>query len=208
MPEVAVVNTEGAEVGKIKLSPEVFELAPHASLMHMAVVTHLANRRAGNADTLTRAEVRGGGRKPYRQKGTGRARQGTIRSPLYAGGGVVFGPHPRDYDQKMPKKMRRKATKCALSAKLAEKQMMILDELKMDAISTRALVEILEKLGVEGKTMLVLGEPDEIVRKSARNIPWVMLRVAPTISTYDILNSDILIFTKGAVAKVEEAHAK
>jgi large subunit ribosomal protein L4 len=150
----------------------------------------------------------GGGKKPYRQKGTGRARQGTIRAPHYAGGGVAFGPHPRDYDQKLPKKMRRIAIKSALSTKLADEKILVLDELKMEAISTKTLVGILEKVGVEGKTMLVLGEPDETIRKSARNIPWVILRVAPTISTYDILNSDMIVFTKDAVAKIGGAQAK
>lgn len=208
MPEVAVVNSEGAEVEKIELSARVFETKTHASLLHRAVVAHLANRRSGTADTLTRAEVRGGGKKPYRQKGTGRARQGTIRAPHYAGGGVVFGPHPRDYSLGMPKKMRRLALRSALSAKLADKQIMVVADLKLEAISTKRLVEMLEKLGVEGKTMLILAEPDEIIRKSARNIPWVILRVAPTISTYDVLKSDVVLFTKDAVAKIEEAQAK
>ena len=208
MPEVAVVNSEGAEVEKIELSARVFEAKTHAALLHRAVVAHLANRRSGSADTLTRSEVRGGGRKPYRQKGTGRARQGTIRAPHYAGGGVVFGPHPRDYSLDMPKKMRRLALRSALSAKLADKQIMVVADLKLEAISTKRLVEMLEKLGVEGKTMLILAEPDEIIRKSARNIPWVILRVAPTISTYDVLKSDVVLFTKDAVAKMEEAQAK
>jgi large subunit ribosomal protein L4 len=208
MPEVAVVNAEGGKAGKIELPAEIFERTPHGPLMHRAVVMHLANRRSGTADTLTRSEVAGGGKKPYRQKGTGRARQGTIRAPHYAGGGVVFGPHPRNYDQKLPKKMRRIAINSAFSTKLAEEKVLVLDELTMDAISTKKLVAILEKLGVEGKTMLVLGAPDETIRKSARNIPWVMLRVAPSISAYDILNSDVIVLTKDAVSKIGEAQAK
>lgn len=208
MPEVAVVNSEGAKVGKVKLSPKVFEVEPHAGLMHKAVIAHLANRRSGTADTKVRSEVRGGGKKPYRQKGTGRARQGTIRAPHFTGGGVVFGPHPRDYSADMPKKMRRLAVRSALSDKLAQGQLIILDELVMDSISTKRLVEVLEKLGVQGKTMLVLGEQDETIKKSAKNVPWVALRVAPSISTYDVLNADTLIFTKGALAKIEEAQAK
>ncbi|HUV05435.1 MAG TPA: 50S ribosomal protein L4 [Armatimonadota bacterium] len=208
MAEVAVVNSEGAEVGKVELSPEVFEVQPHVSLMHKAVVAHLANRRSGTADTLTRAEVRGGGRKPWRQKGTGHARQGSIRAPHWAGGGVAFGPHPRDYSLDMPKKMRRLALKSALSVKLAEGQIKVIDDLKMEAISTKRLVEILGKIGVEDKAMIVLAGPDEVVRKSARNVPWVALRVAPSISTYDLLNADTVVFVKDALAKIEEAHAK
>ena len=208
MPEVAVVNSEGAEVGKVDLPAEVFEVKANAGLMHSVVVAHLANRRSGTADTKTRAEVAGGGKKPYRQKGTGRARQGTIRAPHYNGGGVVFGPHPRDYEIRMPKKMRRLAIKSALSSKLAEGQIIVVDDLKLEEIGTKQFVQILEKLNVQGKTMLVLGEPDEIIRKSAKNVPWVMLRIAPGISTYDLLNSDTVVFTKGALAKVEEVQAK
>lgn len=208
MPELAVVNSEGAEVGKITLSPQVFEVEPHASLMHRAVIAHLANCRAGNAETLTRGMVRGGGRKPFRQKGTGRARQGTIRAPQYPGGGIVFGPHQRDYDLDMPKKMRRLAIKSALSVKVTENQMVVVDDLKMDTISTKQLAATLEKLGAEGKTMLVLAEASETIRKSGRNISWLTMRVAPSISTYDLLNADKVVFVKDAISKLEEVGAK
>jgi large subunit ribosomal protein L4 len=208
MPEVAVVNSEGAEVGKISLSSEVFEVQPHVSLMHRAVVTHLNNLRSGTSDTLTRGEVRGGGKKPYRQKGTGRARQGTIRAPQYPGGGIVWGPHPRDFSQDMPKKMRRLAIRSALSTKLAEGQMVVVDDLKMDAISTKTLVGMLMQIGAAGKTILVLAEPNDTIYKSARNIPWLIVRIAPSISTYDLLNAEKVIFAKDAVAKFEEARAK
>ena len=208
MPEVAVVNSEGAEVEKINLPAEVFEVKVNAGLMHDAVIAHLANRRSGTADTKTRSEIRGGGKKPYRQKGTGRARQGTIRAPHYNGGGVVFGPHPRDYGIRMPKKMRRLAIKGALSSKLAEGQIIIVDDLKLEAIGTKRFVEIMDKVNVQGKTMLVIAEADEIIRKSARNVPWLILRVAPGISTYDLLNSDTVVFTKGALAKMGEVEAK
>lgn len=207
MPEVAVVNSEGVEVGKLTLSAEVFEVAPHASLLHSAVVSHLANRRSGTADTHTRAEVRGGGKKPYRQKGTGRARQGTIRAPHFTGGGVVFGPHPRDYSIKLPKKMRRLALRSALSIKLADGQLTVVEDLKMDSISTKKLVEILQNLNVQGKTMLVISDSTETIRKSARNIPWVSLVIAPSLSTYDLLNADTVVMTKDAVAKIEEAQS-
>ncbi len=208
MPEVAVVNSEGAEVGKISLSSEVFEVQPHGPLMHSAVVSHLNNLRSGTADTLTRGEVRGGGKKPYRQKGTGRARQGSIRAPHYPGGGIVWGPHPRDYTQEMPKKMRRLAIRSALSAKVAEGAMVVVDDLKMDAISTKTLANMLEQIGAEGKTILVLAEPNEAIYKSARNIPWLLVRIAPSVSTYDLLNAEKVIFVKDAVAKFEEAQAQ
>lgn len=208
MPEVAIVNSKGAEVGKVALSPAVFEVEAHESLMHKAVVTHLANLRQGTADTKTRTEVRGGGKKPWRQKGTGRARQGSIRAPHWKGGGIVFGPHPRDYEICFPKKMRRLAIKSALSVKLTEGQIKVIDELKMESISTKQLIEILSGIGVQGKTMLVIAESDEMVRKSGRNIPWLILRVAPSVSTYDLLNAETVVFTKDALAKVEEAHTK
>lgn len=206
MPELTVVNSEGAEVGKVSLAPEIFEVQPHVALMHRAVVAHLANCRLGTADTLTRGEVSGGGRKPWRQKGTGRARQGSIRAPHWAGGGVVFGPHPRDYRMSLPKKMRRLALRSALSVKLAEGQIIVVDDLEMAAISTKTLNSMLNKIGVNGKTLLVLGDSDEIVKKSARNIPWLAVRVAPSISTYDLLNADTVVFEKEALAKVEETH--
>jgi large subunit ribosomal protein L4 len=208
MPEVAVVNLEGTEVEKIMLSPEIFEVQPHMAAVHKAVVTHLANLRTGTADTLTRAEVSGGGRKPWRQKGTGRARQGSIRAPHWKGGGVVFGPHPRDYSLKIPKKVKRLALRSALSAKLADGQLKVVDKLAMDEISTKGLIGILEKIGAEGKVLLVLGQSDETVAKSARNIPWVSLRVSPSICTYDLLNADIVVFEKDAIAKLEEAQGK
>lgn len=209
MPEVAVVNSEGAEVGKIALSSELFEVQADASLVHRAVIDHLARLRSGTADTKTRGEVRGGGKKPFKQKGTGRARQGTTRAPHWPGGGVVFGPHPRDYSAEMPKKMRRLANRAALTSKAAEGQIKVVDELKLDEISTKKLVGIFANLGVEGKkTMLVVAQSDEMIKKSGRNIPWLMIRVAPSISTYDLLNSDAVVFTKDALAKVEEVQAK
>jgi len=208
MPRVAVLDSEGTKVGTATLKPEVFVVQPNGPVMHRAVVAHLAKIRAGSADTKTRAQVRGGGAKPYRQKGTGRARQGSIRAPHYRHGGVVFGPHPRDYDIEMPKKMRRLALRSALSAKLAEGSIVVIDELKIESISTKRLIEILGKLGADVKTLLVLGEPNEIVVKSARNIPWVAVRVAPSISTYDLLNADQIVLTKGALKSIQEVHAK
>ncbi|MDH7481849.1 MAG: 50S ribosomal protein L4 [Armatimonadota bacterium] len=208
MPEVAVLNTEGAEVGKINLAPEIFEVEPNESVVHAAVVAHLAKIRRGTADTKVRSEVSGGGAKPWRQKGTGRARQGSIRAPHWRHGGVVFGPHPRDYDLDMPKKVRRLAICSALSAKLAEGGIKVVEDIKLDEISTKKMVEILDALDGTGKTMLVLAEPDETIIKSARNIPSVAVRISPSISVYDILNADTLIFTKAALAKLQEAQIK
>jgi len=208
MPEVTVVNSEGTEVGKVALSQEVFQVAPNGSLMHGAVVAHLANLRQGTADTKTRTEVRGGGRKPWRQKGTGRARQGSIRAPHWPGGGVVFGPHPRDYTIEMPKKMRRLAIKSALSVKLAEGEIIVVDDLKMEKISTGALVATLEKIGAKGKTLLVLAGTDETIKKSSRNVPWLAVRIAPSVSTYDLLNAETVLFVKDAISKMEENHTK
>lgn len=209
MPEVAVVNSEGAEVGKIALSPEVFEVQADPSLIYRAVIDHLAKLRTGTADTKTRGEVNGGGKKPFKQKGTGRARQGTTRAPHWPGGGVVFGPHPRDYSVEMPKKQRRLANRAALSAKVADGQFIVMDDLKLDAISTKSLVKALSGIGVVGKkTMLVIAESNEAIRKSGWNIPWLTVRVAPFYCTYDLLNSDAVVFTKDAVVKVQEAQAK
>jgi len=208
MPELAVLNTDGVEVGKIDLLPEIFEVAPNEAVVHKAVVAHLAEMRRGTADTKTRSDVSGGGVKPWRQKGTGRARQGSIRAPHWRHGGIVFGPHPRDYSVDMPKKMRRLAIRSALSAKFADGCIRVLDELRFDDFSTKKMLGILESLGLEGKTLLVVGEPDDKVIKSARNIPWVLVRVAPSVSVYDIVNADVLVFTKDALAKVQEAQAK
>lgn len=208
MPEIAVVNSEGAEVGKIALSSEIFDTKPSIPTMHAAVVAYMANLRAGTSDTLTRGEVRGGGRKPYRQKGTGRARQGTIRAPHYPGGGIVFGPHPRDYDKHMPKKMRRLAIRSAFAAKLTDEAIKILDDIKLETISTKNLVTNLKKIGITGKVLVVLNEANEIIRKSAKNVPWITLRVSPSVSTYDLLYADTILITKDALAKIEEAHAK
>ncbi len=207
MAEVAVLNSDGAEVDKINLSAGVFEVVPNTSVMHGAVVAQLANMRQGTADTKTRTEVRGGGKKPFRQKGTGRARQGSIRAPHFPGGGIVFGPHPRDYDVDMPKKMKKLAIRSAWSVKVADGELKVIDSLKLDAISTKTFAGILAKVGAAGKTLLVLAESDDTIIKSARNIPWLKIRIAPSVSTMDLLNSDIVLITRDAVAKIEEAQA-
>lgn len=207
MPKVSVHKMTGESAGKISLADEVFQAAPNVALMHQAVVAEQANARLGTADTKTRGEVRGGGRKPYRQKGTGRARQGSIRAPHYAHGGVVFGPHPRSYAQSLPKKMRRGAIKSALSARLADGAIVLLEELKLDKVSTKTMAGILDGLEAFGRTLVVLDEITDEIRLSSRNIPGVALRVAPAISVRDVLNADKIVMTKAAAKKLEEVYA-
>ncbi|MCL6638757.1 MAG: 50S ribosomal protein L4 [Firmicutes bacterium] len=203
MPTVAVYNTNGEQVGEIALKDEVFGVPVHESVLHDAVVMQLANRRQGTHDTKTRAEVSGGGRKPWRQKGTGRARHGSIRSPIWRGGGIVFGPHPRDYSYSLPKKVKRLALKSALSDKVNNGNLLILDELKMEQPKTKDMVRILNNLKVDD-ALVVTAEPNEAIEKSARNIPNVKPMVASGLNVYDILAYDKLILTRDAVARVEE----
>lgn len=203
MPKIGLRNMSGESAGEMELTG-VFETAPNVTLMHQAVVTELANARQGTADTQRRGEVRGGGRKPYRQKGTGRARQGSSRAPHYTHGGVAFGPHPRSYEKAMPRKMRRAAVKSALSARLADEAIIVLDEIKLDKISTKAMAGLLDGLEAFGKTLVVVDEMTEEIRKSSRNIPSLELRISPAISVRDILNADKIVMTRGAVEKLQE----
>lgn len=205
MPQVAVFNIEGKQVGQLDLSDRVFaaEIKPH--LMHEAVTMYLARQRVGTAATKTRTMVRGGGRKPWRQKGTGRARQGSIRAPQWKGGGVVFGPLPRDYSYSMPKKARRAALRSALSAKTQNQGIIVLDSWQVDAPKTKHVVEVLKNLSVAGKKILIVtGDSNILLYKSARNIPSVGTIAAQDLNTYEVLKNDILVMTKDAVAKVEE----
>lgn len=208
MPRVDVLDAEGAKVSTAVLKPELFEVEINGPIMHQAVIAHLAKLRRGTHDTLTRAEVSGGGAKPYRQKGTGRARQGSIRAPHFRHGGVVWGPHPRTHDVDLPKKMRRLALRSAFSSKAGDKALIVMNELQLDTISTKRMAEILGKIGATGKVLLLLSEPNEIVTKSVRNIPWVQTRIAPSVSTYDLLNADQVVLTKAALTKIQEVHAK
>lgn len=198
----------GTQVGEIELSDEVFGIEPNQAAMHQVVKMQLANHRVGTAATKTRGEVRGGGRKPYRQKGTGRARAGSIRSPLWRKGGVVFGPQPRDYSYTLPKKIRRLALKSALSSKVKGRNMIVMDELTLEAPKTKRMVEILNALQVDRKALIVTADGDVNVYKSARNIPGIKPVRADFMSVYDILNHDKLVITKDAVAKVEEVLAR
>ncbi len=208
MPKVPLYNMDGNQVGEIELSDEVFGIEPNQAVMYQVVKMQLANRRVGTASTKTRGEVRGGGRKPYRQKGTGRARAGSIRSPLWRKGGVVFGPQPRDYSYTLPKKIRRLALKSALSSKVRGQDMIVMDELALEAPKTKRMVEILNALQVNKKALIVTADGDVNVYKSARNIPGVKPVRADFMSVYDILNHDKLVITKDAVAKVEEVLAR
>lgn len=208
MPKVALYNTSGAEIGEVELSDAVFGIAPNPHVVHDAIVMQRASLRAGTHKTKGRSEVRGGGRKPWRQKGTGRARQGSIRAPQWKGGGVVFGPTPRSYAYKLPKKVRRLAIKSVLSAKVADNELIVLDQLTMEAPKTKQFVEVLKNLKVERKALIVTADIDENVALSARNIPGVKLVSADGINVLDVVGHDKLIMTKDAVQKVEEVLAQ
>ncbi|SFR04874.1 50S ribosomal protein L4 [Desulfoscipio geothermicus] len=207
MPRVAIYNINGDQVGEIDLKDDVFGIPVHRQALHDAVTMQLAGRRQGTHDTKTRAEVSGGGRKPYRQKGTGRARHGSTRSPIWRGGGIVFGPHPRDYSYRIPKKVRRLAMKSALSSKVEGGTIVVLEELKLDAPKTKDMVKILENLKVNNKALVVTAEKDDSVFKSARNIPGIKPLSVPGLNVYDLLAHKTLVITRDAVAKVEEVFA-
>ena len=206
MATVAVYNMAGEEVGSIELSDSVFGVEVKENLLHRAVVMQLANNRQGTQKAKTRAEVRGGGRKPWRQKGTGHARQGSTRSPQWTGGGVVFAPVPRDYTQKMNKKEKRAALKSALTDKVANQKFIVLDELKMEEIKTKEFVKILKNLNVSG-ALVVMDTNDDIIKKSANNVPDVKTALTNTINVYDILKYDTVVTTKAAVEAIEEVYA-
>ncbi|OTA42247.1 MAG: 50S ribosomal protein L4 [Symbiobacterium thermophilum] len=204
MPKVAVYNKEGATVGEITLSDAVFGAEVNPGLLHEVVQMYLANKRQGTADTKTRGEVSGGGRKPWRQKGTGRARQGSIRAPQWRKGGVVFGPHPREYGWSMPKKARRAALRQALSAKVKNGELIVVDKFELEAPKTKEVVNLLKNLKVEGSAFIVTAQEDVNIYKSARNIPGVRVNAARNLNAYDVLAAGKLVFTQDAVAKVEE----
>lgn len=206
MANVSVYNMEGKEVGSMELSDAVFGVDVNEHLVHMAVVAQLANKRQGTQKAKTRSEVSGGGRKPWRQKGTGHARQGSTRAPQWTGGGVVFAPVPREYTIKLNKKERRLALKSALTSRVQENKFIVLDELKFDEIKTKKMQAVLDALKVS-KALVVLNENDENVVKSARNIENVQTALTNTINVYDILKYNTVIVTKAAVATIEEVYA-
>ena len=207
MPTVALYNTTGAKVGDIELNDSVFGVEVRPDVMHEVVVNYLANQRQGTQSTKTRTEVSGGGIKPWRQKGTGRARQGSIRAPQWVGGGVALGPKPRDYRYSVNKKVRRLALKSALSSKVADNDIIVLEDLKLDEIKTAKMAEILKNLGVTEKALIVLPENDKNVVFSARNIKGVDTTFVGAINTYEVLGHTKCIIVKDAVAKLEEVYA-
>ena len=206
MANVSVYNIEGKEVGSIELNDAVFGVEVNEHLVHMAVVNQLANNRQGTQSAKTRSEVSGGGRKPWRQKGTGHARQGSTRAPQWTGGGVVFAPKPRDYSFKMNKKEKRIALLSALSSKVAESKIVVLDEFKLDEIKTKKFVEVMNNLKVENALVVLEGENKNVVL-SGRNIPTVKVSATNEINTYDVLKYETLVVTKAAVEKLEEVYA-
>jgi large subunit ribosomal protein L4 len=207
MAKISLKNMAGDQIGDLELKAEVFEVEPNIALMHQAVVAEQANIRQGTADTKTRSEVSGGGAKPYRQKGTGRARQGSIRAPHYYHGGIVFGPEPRSYRKAMPKKMRRSALRSALSARVADDAVVVVDEIRLDGISTRKMVSFLDGVEATRRTLVVLDSASNEILLSSRNIPGVELRIAPGVSVRDVLNADKIVMTRAAVTKFEEVFA-
>lgn len=204
MAKVSVYNMKGDEVGNIELNDEIFGADVNEHLIYMAVKQQLANRRQGTQKAKTRSEVSGGGRKPWRQKGTGHARQGSTRSPQWTGGGVVFAPVPRDYSFKMNKKEKRAALKGALTDKVQKGSIIVLDELKMEEKKTKAFAEVMKNIKAEDKSYVVIGDNDQNVILSARNLPGVKTSVSDLINVYDIMNAKTLVVTKEAVAKIEE----
>ena len=206
MPTATVYNMTNEKVGEIELSDNIFNVEMNAGLVHQAVVMQLASQRQGTHSTKTRAMVRGGGRKPWRQKGTGRARAGSRRSPLWRGGGIIFGPHPRDYSFSMPRKQRRLALKCVLSDKVKSGDLIVLDELNFEAPKTKQFVKLLNDFNVEKKALFITLEMIENVTRSANNIQGVKTIAALNLNVYDILNHDKLFITKDAIAKIEEVY--
>lgn len=207
MSTIKILNTSGSEVGEYELNDSIFNIEVNKSVLHDAVVNFLANQRQGTHSAKTRAEVRGGGRKPFRQKGTGRARQGTIRAPHYVGGGVVFAKKPRDFSYKLPKKVKRLAMKSALSDKFQNDFLVIVDSIELEEYKTKAMVGMLNNIRKGKKAYIVTEAMNELVYKSSRNIPGVKTSYVGEMNVYDILNANTLILTKEAVQKIEEVYA-
>lgn len=207
MSQISVFDMKGSKVSDLELNDKVFGIEPNAAVMHAMVVNYLANQRQGTQSTLTRTEVSGGGRKPWRQKGTGHARQGSIRAPQWVHGGVALGPKPRDYSYSLNKKEKRLAMKSALSSKVAESKMVVVDSIALEAYKTKTVVEMLKALGADKKALIVTEGVDAKLVKSAANIPGVKTATVNTLCVYDILNCDKFIVVKDAVAKIEEVYA-
>lgn len=207
MPTVSMFDMTGKKLADTELSETVFGITPNKEVMHAMVVNYLANQRQGTQSTLTRNEVRGGGRKPWKQKGTGHARQGSISAPQWVHGGIALGPKPRSYNYSLNKKVRRLAMKSALSSKVLDNEIVVVDAMKLEEFKTKTVVEMLKALNVTGKALIVMPEIDKKVIKSANNIPGVKTTLVNTLSVYDILNYDKFVVVKDAVAKIEEVYA-
>jgi large subunit ribosomal protein L4 len=207
MPQTTLYDRTGASVGSVELPDELFAAPVNAAVLHQVVTAQLAGRHLGTHDTKTRGEVRGGGRKPYRQKGTGRARQGSRSAPHYAGGGVVFGPHPRSYEQRLPRRMKRLALRGALTAKFIDDAVKVIDTFGLEAIRTKDLVGVLDALSASGRILVVAPARDETLLLSARNLPRVEVILADSLNVVDLLKADIVLIEQPALARMEEVYA-
>ena len=207
MPKVAVLDMTGKEVGNVELSDAIFGIEPNIPVMHDVVVNHLANMRQGTQSALTRSEVSGGGKKPWRQKGTGHARQGSIRAPQWRHGGIVFAPKPRDYSYTLNKKVKRLAMKSAFSEKVLENNLIVLDSMSLETYKTKTVISVLEAIGANDKSLIVLPSMDDKIIKSARNIPGVKTSQVNTLNVYDMIGARKLVILKDAISKIEEVYA-
>ena len=207
MPNIPLYDRTGKIVGDVDLSDELFAAPVNAAVLHQVVTAQLAARRTGTHDTKTRGEVRGGGKKPYRQKGTGRARQGSTSAPHYRGGGAVFGPHPRSYEQRLPRKMKRLALRGALTAKLTDEQLKVIDSFGLEAIKTRELAGVLRALEATGRVLVVAPRRDQMLELSARNLPSVEIILADSLNVVDLINADLVLIEQSSLARMQEVYA-
>lgn len=207
MPQTNIYDRTGATVGSVELSAELFAAPVNAAVLHQVVTAQLAGRRTGTADTKTRGEVRGGGKKPYRQKGTGRARQGSTSAPHYRGGGTVFGPHPRSYEQRLPRKMKRLALRGALTAKFGDEAIKVIDTFALEAIRTKDLVDVLRALEATGRVLVVSPGRDQMLELSARNLPTVEVILADSLNVVDLLKADLILIEQPSLARMQEVYA-
>ena len=207
MPSIPLYDRTGKTVGNVELSDELFAAPVNTAVLHQVVTAQLAARRTGTHDTKTRGEIRGGGRKPYRQKGTGRARQGTVTAPHYRGGGVVFGPHPRSYEQRLPRKMKRLALRGALTAKLVDEQLKVIDTFGLEAIKTKDLAGVLRALAADGRVLVVSPGRDQNLELSARNLPTVEIILADSLNVVDLIKADLVLIEQPALARMQEVYA-
>ena len=207
MPQTNVYDRTGKTVGSVELSDELFAAPVHAAVLHQVVTAQLAGRRIGTHDTKTRGQIRGGGKKPYRQKGTGRARQGTVTAPHYRGGGTVFGPHPRSYEQRLPRKMKRLALRGALTAKFSDEAIKVIDSFGLEAIKTKDLASVLKALEAGGRVLVVAPSRDEKLEMSARNLPTVEIILADSLNVVDLLKADVVLIEQPSLARMQEVYA-